>query len=92
MEIVENQENLSSQAEKKFKDLKKEIDLTRIYKDGHDNYLYMIEVFHVEDSSFTKFAMLNQYGNVDIYNDYQVKPADINPIPQFLKFLSKGMK
>lgn len=92
MEIVENQESLTSQAEKEFKDLAKQIDLTRIYKSGHDEYLYMIEVFHIENSSISKFLMLDRYGNVDTYNDYQIKAANINPIPQFLKFLSKGIK
>jgi len=89
MEIIENQESLASHAEKEFKELKKEIDLTRIYKDVNGNYLFMIEVFHTDESSFAKFIMVDQYGTVEIYNDYQVKPADINPIPQFLSLLRK---
>ena len=90
---LENKESLKSEKEKEFfKELAKQIDLSRVYKDDNDKYLYMIDAINVEGSSVTYFIMINQYGTVKTYLDYQVEPAEINPIPKFLSLLSKGIK
>lgn len=92
---LDNQESLKSRTEEEkefFKELAKQIDLTRVYKDDNDKYLYMIDAVNVEGSSVTNFIMINQYGTVKTYLDYQVEPAEINPIPKFLSLLSKGIK